>query len=180
MNKVFNTAVVIIPPENIWGSIQKIRRKYDGHIDRWMPHITILYPFYPQSEFSWIIKKFNEIKRIHGSFEIKFEKMDFFHHKKENYTLWLKPEPPDKVIELQKKLLEYVPECADVSKFKTGFTPHLSLGQIKGKLNLNSIKKELEQNWKPISFIVLDIVLIWRNKENTRDPFKVIEKISLI
>ncbi|GAH96855.1 unnamed protein product, partial [marine sediment metagenome] len=62
MNKVYNTAVVIIPPENIWGSIQKIRKKYDRHIDLWMPHITMLYPFYPQSEFSWIIKKFSEIK----------------------------------------------------------------------------------------------------------------------
>jgi len=175
MKKVYNTAVVIIPPENIWGSIQKIRKKYDKHIDRWMPHITMLYPFYPQSEFSWIIKEFSEIK--FESFEIRFEKMDFFHHKKENYTLWLKPEPPDKIIELQKKLLEYVPECDDVNKFKTGFTPHLSLGQIKGKSNLYSIKKELEYNWKPLSFIVKDIALIWRNKENPRDPFKVIEWI---
>ncbi len=178
MNKVYNTAVVIIPPENIWGSIQKIRKKYDRHIDLWMPHITMLYPFYPQSEFSWIIKKFSEIK--FESFDIRFEKMDFFHHKKENYTLWLKPEPPDKIIELQKKLLEYVPECDDVSKFKTGFTPHLSLGQIKGKSNLHSVKKKLEYNWKPLSLIVKYIALIWRNKENPRDPFKVIEKVSLI
>jgi len=175
MNKVYNTAVVIIPPENIWGSIQKIRKKYDRHIDRWMPHITMLYPFYPQSEFSWIIKKFSEIK--FGSFEIMFEKYDYFHHKKENYTLWLKPEPSDKIIELQKKLLEYVPECDDVNNFKTGFTPHLSVGQIKGKLNLHSVKKELEYNWEPLSFIVKDIALIWRNKENPRDPFKVIEKV---
>jgi len=176
MNKVYNTAVVIIPPENIWGSIQKIRRKFDRHIDRWMPHITILYPFYPKSEFSWIIKKFSEIK--FESFDIRFEKLDFFHHKKENYTLWLKPGPPDKIIELQKKLLEYVPECDDVRKFKTGFTPHLSLGQIKGKSNLHSVKKELEYNWKPLSFIVKDIALIWRNKENPRDPFEVIENVS--
>lgn len=180
MNKVYNTAVVIIPPENIWGSIQKIRRKFDRHIDRWMPHITMLYPFYPQSEFSWVIKKFSEIKRIFFSFEIMFEKLDYFHHKKENFTLWLKPEPSDKIIELQKKLLEYVPECDDVSKFKTGFTPHLSLGQIKGKPNLHSVKKKLEYNWKPLSFIVKYIALIWRNKENPRDPFKVIEKVSLI
>lgn len=175
MNKVYNTAVVIIPPENIWGSIQKIRKKYDRHIDRWMPHITMLYPFYPQSEFSWIIKKFSEIK--FGSFEIIFEKLDYFHHKRENYTLWLKPEPSDKIKELQKKLLDYVPECDDVNNFKTGFTPHLSLGQIKGKLNLHSVKKELEYNWKLLSFIVKDIALIWRNKENPRDPFKVIEKV---
>lgn len=51
MNKVYNTAVVIIPPENIWGSIQKIRKKYDRYIDRWMPHITMLYPFYPKVNF---------------------------------------------------------------------------------------------------------------------------------
>ena len=51
MSKVYTTAVVIIPPEKIWETIQKIRRTYDRQFHRWMPHITLLYPFKPQSYF---------------------------------------------------------------------------------------------------------------------------------
>jgi hypothetical protein len=42
MSKVFTSAVVIIPPEELWIPIQKIRKKYDRQINRWMPHITLL------------------------------------------------------------------------------------------------------------------------------------------
>jgi len=178
MKKVYNTAVVIIPPEDIWNPIQKIRKRYDRNIDRWMPHITMLYPFYPRSEFSSILKKFVKISGKVNSFKVQLEEIKYFQHKKENYTIWLKPEKSQEIIKLQKLLLSQAPNCDEVNKFKLGFTPHLSLGQIKGKANLNSVLKELEQIWNPIVFIVQDIAFIWRNNENPRDPFKIIEKIS--
>jgi len=43
--KTYTTAVVLIPPEDVWEPIQKLRRVYDRHFDRWMPHLTLLYPF---------------------------------------------------------------------------------------------------------------------------------------
>lgn len=49
--KVHTTAVVIIPPENLWPSIQAIRVKYDKAYSRWMPHINLvsasIFCFYP-------------------------------------------------------------------------------------------------------------------------------------
>lgn len=39
------TAVVVIPPEDVWPSIQAIRREHDRKIRRWMPHITLIEPF---------------------------------------------------------------------------------------------------------------------------------------
>ena len=48
--KTHKSAVVIIPPEEIWEPIQKIRRLYDRQCHRWMPHITLIYPFRPRSE----------------------------------------------------------------------------------------------------------------------------------
>ena len=35
--KTHKSAVVIIPPEEIWEPIQKIRRLYDRQGHRWMP-----------------------------------------------------------------------------------------------------------------------------------------------
>ncbi|GAH05617.1 unnamed protein product, partial [marine sediment metagenome] len=45
MSKVYSSAVVIIPPREKWASIQEIRKIYDRNLTRWMPHITLLYPF---------------------------------------------------------------------------------------------------------------------------------------
>jgi poly(A) polymerase len=33
--------VVIIPPQDVWPPIQRIRQQHDRKIRGWMPHITI-------------------------------------------------------------------------------------------------------------------------------------------
>ena len=45
--KTHKTAVVVIPPDDLWAPIQALRKQYDRHFRRWMPHITLLYPFRP-------------------------------------------------------------------------------------------------------------------------------------
>jgi hypothetical protein len=40
--KTHKTAVVVIPPDDLWAPIQALREKYDRHFRRWMPHITLL------------------------------------------------------------------------------------------------------------------------------------------
>ena len=49
--KTHTTAAVLIPPEDVWGPIQAIRREHDRQFRRWMPHITLLYPFRPREQF---------------------------------------------------------------------------------------------------------------------------------
>ena len=71
MTKVFTTAVVIIPPREIWGGIQDIRRKFDRHINRWMPHITLLYPFKPYSRFNELEPHFSKICKKIEIFEFE-------------------------------------------------------------------------------------------------------------
>ena len=53
-NKTHTTAVVLIPPEEVWEPIQGLRRVYDRNFDRWMPHITLLYPFAEREDFSHV------------------------------------------------------------------------------------------------------------------------------
>lgn len=48
---VFTTAIVVIPPENVWPAIQAIRWKHDAKVRRWMPHITLVYPCLPVAAF---------------------------------------------------------------------------------------------------------------------------------
>ena len=41
------SAIVLIPPQEVWEPIQAIRRVHDRQVRRWMPHVTLLYPFLP-------------------------------------------------------------------------------------------------------------------------------------
>ena len=56
--KTFTTAVVLIPPGEVQPAIQAIRQVHDRHFKRWMPHITLLYPFRPHSEFDQLAERF--------------------------------------------------------------------------------------------------------------------------
>jgi hypothetical protein len=51
MKRVVQSALCIIPPEDLWEPIQHIRRERDKAFPRWMPHINLLYPFYPEAAF---------------------------------------------------------------------------------------------------------------------------------
>lgn len=178
MSKLYTSAVVIIPPEEKWLPIQEIRLKYDRQISRWMPHITLLYPFRPQNEYRTLEKEFTEKCKSIEPFEITLNEFHYFNHGKQRYTLWLKPEPVQFIQYLQSKILEIVPDCNDVNKYKKGFNPHLSVGQIRGKDKLLRIIKNIEDNWKEIKFLLSEIYFISREKSKI-SKFEISKRIYL-
>ncbi|MFX0020785.1 MAG: 2'-5' RNA ligase family protein [Candidatus Hermodarchaeota archaeon] len=178
MSKVYTSAVVIIPPEEKWATIQEIRERYDRQINRWMPHITLLYPFRPENEYTLLEKEFSNKCHHIKPFEIHLKQFKFFNHGKQRFTLWLNPEPIDLIKNLQLKILEIVPDCNDVNKYKNGFKPHLSLGQIKGKSKLDNVINKLQKTWKDINFLSGKIYFISR-EHHEKDRFEVIKSICL-
>ncbi|MFX1573633.1 MAG: 2'-5' RNA ligase family protein [Promethearchaeota archaeon] len=178
MNKSYNSAVVIIPPIEKWAPIQKIRKLYDRQINRWMPHITLLYPFTPENEYSKLERIFSEICEPIKQFKISLRKFDYFGHGRQRFTLWLDPEPIESIITLQAKILNIVPDCNDVNKFKKGFRPHLSVGQIMGKDKLNKLINKLQKNWEEITFSLNTIYFISR-EDNKASKFKISKQMKL-
>ncbi len=178
MGKVYTSACVIIPPKEIWDPIQKIRRQYDRQIHRWMPHITLLYPFRPKAEFNDLEKELKELCSQLKPFEISFRNFRYFHHRHQNYTIWLNPEPYNLINHLQAELLKVVPDCDDINKYKNGFTPHLSVGQIKGKEKLIQIIDNLQNSWKELKFTLNSVYFISR-ENNKQSKFEIIKKIPL-
>ncbi|MHA1913370.1 MAG: 2'-5' RNA ligase family protein [Promethearchaeota archaeon] len=177
MSKVYTSAVVIIPPQEKWGPLQDIRENYDRNITRWMPHITLLYPFRPQTEYNDIENEFSNVCKLIKPFEISLKNFNFFPSGRQTYTLWLDPRPNDSIINLQLEILKIVPDCSDVNKFKSGFQPHLSVGQIKGKNNLLKVMKDLQVEWQEIKFILKNIFFIARDN-NKMSSFNIVKQVQ--
>jgi len=68
--KTQKTALVIIPPAETWPPIQAIRRVHDRQYRRWMPHITLIYPFRPIAEFSTLCETLAPVCNRLASLEI--------------------------------------------------------------------------------------------------------------
>ncbi len=170
--KTHTTAVVLIPPEAIQPPIQAIRSIHDRNFERWMPHITLLYPFAPQQDFQDIIPALAKVAQQTTPFSVILASFNAFRHKK-SCTLFLVPEPKNEIVQLHSTLTEYLPDYDDTARFTGGFNPHLSVGQFQHQ-SLNDAQQQLQNEWKPIQFEVESLSLIYRSKE-TNDKFVVSE-----
>jgi 2'-5' RNA ligase len=173
------TAAVIIPPEDVWDPIQAIRQKHDSKVGRWMPHITLIYPFLPRSCFGRAAKELASACRSVKPFEIQLARFDHFGRGKGYFTLWLAPEPAEPIKDLHAALCPIAYEYeGDVDHAIGHFKPHLSIGQAKGMGNMVKLMEELQVGWKPIRFQVDSVKLIWRN-DPPDDVFRIDRELPL-
>jgi 2'-5' RNA ligase len=177
-SKTCQTAVVLIPPQECWDPIQAIRRVHDRHVKRWMPHVTLLYPFRPREMFDEIAEMLQAILAGVQPFDVHLREFRHFRHGHASYTIWVAPEPGDTLKRLQAVLQAAVPDCSDVSRHSAGFTPHLSVGQVRGTAELEDLTGLLRESWEPLTFRLVRVSLIWRNAPPD-DVFRVDRHIPL-
>jgi 2'-5' RNA ligase len=143
-----------------------------------MPHINLIYPFLPRVQFDHIGTQLAKVCDRRDSFTLSLTEFHTFYHGRGRYTLWLKPEPVADVTSLQAALMSVVPDCGDVARHRDGFTPHLSVGQVRGAAAMADLKPRLQAQWQPISFQVEEVSLIWRN-DAPDDIFRVARVVPL-
>ncbi|NNB94346.1 DUF504 domain-containing protein [Corallococcus exiguus] len=172
---VHHTALVLIPPDDVWGPIQALRKKHDAKFQRWMPHITLLYPFVPEEDFETAEAILLDALQGVEPFDVTLSTFGHFEHRA-NATAWLRPDdqPSDALAALHAKLVAALPECA--SSAHGGFTPHLSVGQLPLSADIVRTLGEWQRAWRPLKFRVGELCLI-RRKGDT--PFEVIRRIPL-
>lgn len=178
MQKSHSSAVVLIPPKDLWTPIQAIRKSHDKGFRRWMPHISLLYPFAPKSSFNKILPELAQVGWEQKPFEVTLSQFRWFRHGRESYTVWLAPEPASAVNALHAALLGALPKFADTGSFRGGFSPHLTVGQVEGRGQLERLLPELQESWKPVRFTVRELALISR-KDPPNDIFQVDKTITL-
>jgi 2'-5' RNA ligase len=120
-----HSAVVLIPPEEVWGPIQAVRREHDRQFRRWMPHVTLLYPFLPREAFGEAAPLLERACAGIAPFRVTLREFRGFRHRGRRCTLWLAPEPVDPLLGLFATLARAFPECAAAPKLP--FEPHLSV-----------------------------------------------------
>ncbi len=174
--KTYTTAVVLIPPEDVWEPIQKLRRVYDRHFDRWMPHLTLLYPFAERQEFPQVIPILATATAKVEPFRLRLARFDHFRHQR-SCTIFLLPDPESHVINLHASLIEATPDYNDTTKYAGGFHPHLSIGQFQHQ-SVQQDEQRLQSEWTPIQFEVKQISVIYRAPE-TGERFVVSETLTL-
>jgi 2'-5' RNA ligase len=176
--KTYTTAVVLIPPAELWEPIQNIRRVHDRHFQRWMPHITLLYPFRVREEFAELAEQFSAVCGEVEPFRVDLVEVRCFQHRTGSYTLWLAPKPQEVLVRLQALLGKIVPDCNDVTRHRDGFTPHLSIGQVRGERQMVALQEELRMGWQPITFRADEINFIWR-RDPPDDVFRIGQTVRL-
>ncbi|EAY30785.1 poly(A) polymerase [Microscilla marina] len=169
----YQSAIVLIPPNEIHAPIQKIRKQYDQKLERWMPHITLMYGFIPKELFEAALPLLETALQQLAPFEIVLQDFRYFEHRKST-TGWLRPiaQPTDALQRLQDILQPLFPQCNEQTIRASGFTPHLSIGQFASP---EEAQKCLPA-WNPLRFKVEKIALISRDKDT---PFEVKYQVFL-
>jgi 2'-5' RNA ligase len=178
--KTHKTAVVVIPPDDVWGPIQQIRQQHDSKIRRWMPHITMIYPFCPEAEFARMAEEVaaaSSRSNVTAAIGVTLSRFETFSHGKGRYTVWLKPEPTKPLLDLYTALRTAVSYESDFEPRIGRFVPHLSVGQVRGKAKRDRLVADLQTAWKPIQFRVSEVHFILRG-DPPDDIFRVIQTIS--
>jgi 2'-5' RNA ligase len=175
-SKTHQTALAIVPPQEVWRPIQAIREQYDRQFHRWMPYVNLLYPYYPAERFDEAIPRLIAACAQFTPFVVTLGEFRFFRHSSGQSTLWLAPEPKEELIRLQAALQSACPECDDLSRLAAEFTPHLSVGQARSAEEACQLREDWKHTWAPIRFELSAVALLWRRRET---PFDVERWIPL-
>jgi 2'-5' RNA ligase len=158
--KTTQTALCLIPPENVWEQIQSIRSIHDKAYPRWMPHINLIYPFTPEGNFENIKTHLEPIINRKKPFQIEFDESSFgyFIQKDDGCTYHLQPKHITDTVELQKLIQNQI---SYLIKNKRAFEAHLTLGQTTTS-KISDVLIEMKAKWKTIEFTVDRVYMISR------------------
>jgi len=170
-------AVVLLPPESMWPAIQAVRTAHDRHHPRWMPHITLLYPFVPREHLARAARKLAHLVAELDPFEVTFAEAKQFVHA-HSRTVYLAPSSASKkaLIALQAHLIDNFPGCNPAPEGRP-FTPHLTLGQLaktQARLGEQLTAWQAQACPEPLRFQVAQLAILARTADT---PFEVVARI---
>jgi len=121
------TALAWIPPRRLWPAIQDARRAHDPRVDRWPPHVNVLFGFVPEAHFDRALSLLAAAATDVEPFTTRLDGVHTF-GQREDATLWLDPAATNEPgwAAMRRAAGERFPTCRGRAD---GYTPHLTLGR---------------------------------------------------
>ncbi|MFE5324963.1 poly(A) polymerase [Embleya sp. NPDC056575] len=121
------TALAWLPPKHLWPDLQALRRTHDPQVDRWPPHVNILFGFVPEDAFIRAAPLLTAAAAHVAPFVAELSGVHTFGHR-EDATVWLDPAAADEDAwaRLHRAFARHFPNCHAHGR---PYTPHLTLGR---------------------------------------------------
>jgi 2'-5' RNA ligase len=141
-----------------------------------MPHTNILFPFVTAHQLADAARALSAHLAAVSPFEISFDDVGELSHSAKSHTFWLSPRTASggDIAEIHRAAVNLFPICDDSSSRKTGFCPHLALGQVKGHTPDRAMLKAL---WPRGKFTCSRVFIVARSTFD--DPFHVRHVVPL-
>ena len=166
------TAVVVIPPAELWPPLQDIRRHHDKAYTRWPPHFNVLHPFIAEEVLELHCPRIALALAHLPPFSVSLAQVDAFDDRR-GY-LWFGPgslEEQRGMCRLHGLLASQFPFCR-----REGYTPHLTVGQF-GPSDIIHHRKEINRRWRPVRFTVDRVHVL--AKPAGHGPYRVVYSVPL-
>lgn len=161
MNRVYHTALAIVPPncDNIcWSKLQEIRyRLHDKGYFRWPPHINLIYPFVDTCHFSSILPKIAEELKDFSPFEVTLNEFGTFGGKDKG-VCYLAPQPQDTLVSIHSSIQRALEESSSKR-----FQPHLTVTHCESGREATSMASVESETWEGTSFLVDAVYVLQRD-----------------
>lgn len=152
------SAVVLMPPVESWGPLQRLRARHDSRFERWPPHVSMLYGFVEPAELPLSMPRLAEVAKNSKPFTVRFDRVVTLEHEAST-SVALAPSRVEDVVALQARLVAAFPFCTEQNR--GAFTPHLTIARLDSgdTKTLTSLKHELRAlhvEWTATSLVVLE------------------------
>lgn len=173
--QVASSAVVIMPPKELWGPFVDIKKNHmNPKIKRPpYPHITLLAPFVPLKDFPEAAKILRAHLQNVEPFTISFNNFQLFRNKGSS-TLYLEPE--ESRLNALQDLFQTISTLFPNSH-RNSFEPHIGVGFFKDAKEAQFLQKKYQQTWTPLAFQIKEIYLLSRDTQES--PWEVKEIVCL-
>lgn len=161
MNRVYHTALAIVPPNqdvHCWRRLQDLRyRLQDKGYYRWPPHINLFYPFVDSSDFSTVIPLIeNEMKKF-TPFHVHLDGFGTFGGK-DRGVCFLAPQPEREICSIYSSIQSVINDTSTKP-----FHPHLTVTHCENGNEAKDIARREGESWESLSFYVDSIYVLQRD-----------------